>query len=278
MISVIIPTYNEKKYLESAIESLGDQSYEDFEIIVIDDGSTDGTLKILKNLKKTLPNFKFARQNHKGPGAARNYGAGLAKGNIFVFVDADMTFDPDFLKNLTLPIRKGRAKGTWSKEEYVQNWDNIWARCWNIEEGWQERRRHPKGYPDVQPVFRAILASEFKKVGGFTPGGYNDDWSLYEKLGYMAENTAGAVFYHKNPSSLSEIFGHAKWVGKRSYKMGKLGMILSLFRSSLPASLITGTVKALKNKTPAFIVFKVIYDFGIFSGILHLIFSGKMSK
>lgn len=277
-VSIIIPTYNEREDLIKCIESLGSQTASDFEIIVIDDGSTDGTLLILKNLKKTLKNFTFGRIQHGGAGAARNYGASLAKGKILVFVDADMVFDKDFIKNLTKPITEGKVKGTFSKSEFVSNWENIWARCWNIQEDWEEKRRHPANYPDHQPVFRAILKSEFNKVGGFTPGGYDDDWSLGRKLGYEAVNAEKAVFYHKNPASLNEIFKHAKWVGKRKYKMGPIGSIYALFRASLPVSLIIGTYKSVKTKTPAFLIFKVFYDFGIFLGILNFLFTGKTSK
>lgn len=277
-VSVIIPTYNEKRVLEGCIESLGAQTLEDFEIIVVDDGSTDGTLGILKNLKKTLSYFKFAKQSHKGAGAARNMGVNLSKGEIFVFVDADMTFDKDFLKNLVAPIAKGETKGTFSKEEYVANWDSVWARCWNIQEGWEEKRRHPKNYPDHQPVFRAILKSEFERVGGFTPGGYNDDWSLYQKLGYEAVNAPGAVFYHKNPSNLGEIFAHAKWVGKRKYKFGLLGSAFVLLRSSLPVSTVAGIYKSVLSFSFSFLIFKIIYDFGIFVGILEFLFTGRGSK
>lgn len=193
-ISVIVPTYNEKGVLERCIESLGAQIYTDFEIIVVDDGSTDSTPKILKNLEKSLPNFRFIGQNHLGPGAARNLGAKHAKGEILVFVDADMTFDKDFLKKLIGPIESGEAKGTFSKEEHVGNWGNVWAKCFSVNEGWMPGRRHPPNYPDHQPVFRAILKSEFDRVGGFTPGGYDDDWSLYRKLGYEAVN-APALFF-----------------------------------------------------------------------------------
>jgi glycosyltransferase involved in cell wall biosynthesis len=277
-ISVVIPTFNEKEVLEDCIESLGAQTYTDFEIIVVDDGSKDGTFEILKNLKKTLPNFKFTKQHHGGAGAARNLGAKLANGEILVFVDADMTFNENFLEKLVSPIEKGIVKGTFSKEEYVANWDNVWARCWNVNEGWEEKRRHPKNYPDKQPVFRAILKKEFDRVGGFTPGGYNDDWSLSQKLGYEAINAEGAIFNHKNPSNLPEVFTQAKWVGKRSYKLGLIGSFIALVRTSLPVSIIVGVFKSIITPLPLFLIFKIVYDFGIFVGIIEFVLSGKGAK
>ena len=278
MISVIIPTYNEKENLGGCLESLGAQNYADFEIVVVDDGSRDGTLSLLKNLKRTIPNFKFIKINHKGPGAARNSGAKIAKGKILVFVDADMTFDPDFLTKLVAPIEKGEVLGTFSKEEYVGNWENVWAKCWNIEEGWEPKRRHPKNYPDHEPVFRAILKSEFDKVHGFTPGGYMDDWSLSTKLGYEAINAPDAVYYHTNPSGLKEIFFQAKWVAKRKYKLGFLGYIAALVRSFFIISIAVGIYKSVVHKQPSFVLFKLIYDFGIFVGIWEMLLTGKKMK
>ena len=177
-ISIIIPTYNEEKVLVECLASLDNQACKDFEVIVIDDGSSDKTWEILPDFKFKNYSLKMLKQDHKGAGAARNLGAKKATGEVLVFVDADMTFDDNFLKNLVKPIMEGKVKGTFSKEEYVENWNNVWARCWNINEGWEAKKRHPKDYPDHQPVFRAILKSEFDSVGGFTPGGYNDDWSL----------------------------------------------------------------------------------------------------
>ncbi len=277
-LSIIIPTFNESQVLRDCIASLIAQSVKDFEIIIVDDGSTDGTVDILKGLEKKYKNLHYFTQNHKGAGAARNFGASKSTGQILVFVDADMTFDLKFLKNLTAPIINGIVKGTWSREEYVTNWNNVWARCWNINQGWEEKRRHPNNYPDDQPVFRAILKSEFTKVGGYEPGGYTDDWSLYKKLGYKAVNALGAIFYHKNPSTLKEAFLHAMWVGKREYKLGMLGYIVGLLRSSLPVSIIVGAYKSIFKKEPLFLIFKVVYDFGIFIGILEYIFTGKGAK
>jgi len=277
-LSVVIPTYNEKIELEECIESLGAQTYPDFEIIVVDDGSTDGTSTILKNLKISLPNFTYYDEKHGGAGMARNLGAKHAKGHILVFVDADMTFDKKFLEKLTDPINKKLVLGTFSKEEYVANWENIWAICWNINEGWEPKRRHPKNFPDREPVFRAILKSEFDKVGGFTPGGYDDDWSLSQKLGYQAENAPGAIFYHKNPSTLIEVFNQAQWIGKRRYKFGLIGLFIALIRSTLPISILIGLYKSVKSKKLNFLIFKIVYDLGIFFGILNLLFFGNKTK
>ena len=277
-LSVVIPTYNEGEDIINCLESLGGQTYPDFEIIVVDDGSSDSTFEKLSNLIKIIPNFILLKQDHKGPGAARNYAAKHAKGKILVFVDADMTFDKNFLKELVEPIIKGKTKGTFSKNEYVANWDNVWARCWNINEGWEERKRHPKDYPDEQKVFRAILKSEFDKVGGFTPGGYTDDYSLFEKLGYKARAVKGGDFYHKNPDNLREVYLQTRWTSKRKYKLGFLGYFAVLVRVSFLISLFAGLIKAVKQRELKFVIFKLVYDQGIFAGILQLLLTGKKVK
>lgn len=271
-VSVIIPTYNEEKAIPDCLASLKNQNYSDFEIILVDDGSSDGTPKVASGY-----GVKIFQQNHKGPGAARNLGSKSAIGDILVFVDADMTFDKNFLKNLVKPIIAGKAKGTFSKYEYVSNWDNPWARCWNINQNWEEKRRHPKNYPDKQKVFRAITKKEFARVGGFTPGGYTDDYSLYEKLGYMAISAPGAIFYHENPSSLTEVYKQAKWVAKRQYKLGVLGYFVALIRVSLPFSFVIGTIKSFIYGEPRFLLFKLVYNHGIFVGIIEAL-AGKLTK
>ncbi len=277
-ISVVIPTYNEQNVIGECVKSLSRQTHRDFEIIIVDDGSTDNTLAIAREIDFDAHKVTILEQKHKGPGAARNLAAKHAKGDILVFVDADMTFDKNFLKMLIKPITSGSAKGTFSKYEYVANWDNVWARCWNINEGWKPRRRHPKNYPDHHPVFRAIIKDEFLRVGGFTPGGYNDDWSLAKKLDYEAVAAPGAIFYHQNPESLHEIFFHAKWVGKRPYKLGIFGAAVALIRAFFLISIIVGLAKAIFYKTPPFILFKILYDAGLSIGIVGMLLTHKLTK
>ena len=277
-ISVVIPVYNEESVITDCLSSLNKQSHSNFETVIVDDGSTDKTPLLIKEYKPKNYKLILVKQNHKGPGAGRNLGSKRATGEILVFVDADMTFDKDFLNKLTKPIETEKEKGTFSKEEYVSNWESVWARCWNINEGWEDKRRHPANYPNKQKVFRAILKSEFDRVGGFDPGGYTDDYSLSEKLGHEAVIAGGARFYHSNPKSLLEVFRQAKWAGKRKYKFGYLGYLAALLRASLPVSLIVGLFKSLVNFQPAFLIFKLTYDLGIFMGVLGYIFLKRQSK
>lgn len=274
LISVVIPTYNEEKVIGECLDSLQNQSIKDFEIIIVDDGSSDNTPDIVSKYKNIL----LLRQNHQGPAMARNLGASHAKGKILVFVDADMAFDKNFLKNLTRPIAEGKVKGTFSKEEYVKNWNNIWAKCWNINQNLTGKKRLPESYPDHQKVFRAILKSEFDKVSGFSKGGYTDDYTLSEKLGYEAEAVSGAVFYHNNPGNLKEVYRQAKWVAKRKYKLGFFGILVALLRASLPITKLIGVYKSIKIKNFHFFIFKLVYNTGITMGLLEMILTGKLSK
>lgn len=135
-ISVVIPIYNEEAVIVDCLSSLDKQTHSDFEVIIVDDGSTDETPQLVKKYRPDKYKLTLVKQNHNGPGVGRNLGSEKATGEILVFVDADMTFDKDFLKKLVKPIDSGKEKGTFSKEEHVSNWGNTWARCWNINEGW----------------------------------------------------------------------------------------------------------------------------------------------
>src|SRR3990167_4182565 len=97
-VSLIIPAYNEEEVIGNCLKSLLKQTFKPLEIIVVDDGSTDNTISIVKNCQLPTVNCQLFCQKHLGPGSARNLGASKAKGEILIFVDADMTFDKNFVK------------------------------------------------------------------------------------------------------------------------------------------------------------------------------------
>jgi len=99
-ISIIIPSYNRKELLEGTLESLFAQDYskEALEIIVVDDGSTDGTVELLEELKNTNPGLRYFVQKHKGPASARNLGIAASFGDIVGFIDDDCVVAADWAR------------------------------------------------------------------------------------------------------------------------------------------------------------------------------------
>jgi glycosyltransferase involved in cell wall biosynthesis len=94
-ISVIIPVYNSESFIESCLESIYAQSYTKFEIIVVNDGSTDGTLEVLKNQK---PEITIINKRNGGVSSARNLGIQEACGKYIAFIDSDDRWHPEKLK------------------------------------------------------------------------------------------------------------------------------------------------------------------------------------
>jgi glycosyltransferase involved in cell wall biosynthesis len=260
LISVIIPVYNEEKYLDYCLSSLSKQSYIKKEIIIVDDCSADNSLKICKKYQ-----VKIFRQSHQGPGAARNLGVAHAKGEIIVLADADMKYEKDYIKNLIKPIILGKAIGTFVKQEYVANPENIWSRCWSINSGLPPNRRLPENYPETENAFRAILKKYFLKGKGYDiHEGYSDDSSLSRKINLKALNAPAAVSYHFNPSSLSEVFYSARWIGRSAMFQQN---IITFLRYS-PLNSFRVSMKYIKRGAPYDIIpFKLVYDFGMFVGI-----------
>lgn len=95
MLSIITPVYNVSSYLPATIESILGQSYRDFELILIDDGSSDNSYEICRSYASEDSRIRLVRQANKGVSAARNLGVKLAKGEIIGFVDGDDLIEPD---------------------------------------------------------------------------------------------------------------------------------------------------------------------------------------
>lgn len=105
MISVIVPIYNAEKYLKTTIGSILNQTYKDFELLLVDDGSTDSSLQICKELSQKDSRIRILHKSNGGVSSARNYGLRNAKGEYITFCDNDDYFYPDYLEVMEREIK-----------------------------------------------------------------------------------------------------------------------------------------------------------------------------
>ncbi len=97
--SIVIPTYNRKPILEKCLKALEQQNFDEgYEVVVVDDGSTDGTVEWLNQSSQVFPHVRLLLQNHQGPAAARNLGVEQAAGDTIVFIDSDLVVTETFLQ------------------------------------------------------------------------------------------------------------------------------------------------------------------------------------
>lgn len=122
LFSVIIPLYNKEDYIKETLESVINQTFTDFEVIVINDGSTDNSLKIVEDIKDSR--VTLLNQNNCGLSATRNHGIIASKGNIIAPLDADDIWDKNFLETisaLALKFPEASLYGTDYFEEHSSN-------------------------------------------------------------------------------------------------------------------------------------------------------------
>lgn len=100
IISIVIPVYNVDMFLRKALQSVADQTFQNYEAIIVDDGSTDRCPEIIAKYVRKYSNFKSVRQENAGLSAARNTGLRLAQGEFIAFMDSDDYYQPTFLEDM----------------------------------------------------------------------------------------------------------------------------------------------------------------------------------
>jgi len=270
-LSVIIPAYNEENYIGACLKSLLNQSERNLEIIVIDDGSTDKT----KNIVKEFKNVKLFAGKHNGPGASRNLGAEKATGKILIFVDADMTFDKDYIRNLIEPLQKNEdIVGTTHDYEIATNTDNWIANMWG------EIRVSKNDSGNIK-IFRAIRKNKFLEMGGFDSRyGYADDQTFWYNFGIKPIAAKDATCYHRNPETLNETFKQARWIGgswKERFWFFRIPILnllfLSVYKMIIP--IITWKKSSGSSNKKKFYHAKLM---GYYFGVKGSIINGKNIK
>lgn len=157
LVSVVVPVFDGARFLAEAVESVRAQTYAPVEILVVDDGSTDGTAEVAGR----LPGIRYAWQEHAGIGAARNRGVVMARGEVLAFLDADDVWLPDKLARQMAILREAPDVDIvfGHVEEFVDHAPGV--------EG--DGRHGPAARParGVIPSAMAVRRESFDRVGPF---------------------------------------------------------------------------------------------------------------
>ncbi len=174
LVSVIIPTYNRSSLLLEALDSVYKQTFPDFELIVIDDGSTDGTAKALDSYKDRLV---YCFQNNRGVSAARNRGIRMARGRWIAFLDSDDLWLPDKLETQTRFFSQ-------NPEALICQTEEIWIRNGRRVNPMKKHRKYSGNI--FTPSLRLCLVS---------PSGVMIKKDLFEQVGLFDETLPACEDY-----------------------------------------------------------------------------------
>lgn len=183
LFSVVIPLYNKADTIERTIRSVWGQTYNDYELIVVNDGSTDGSLEVVKQLSKEA-DFVIIDKENGGVSSARNAGAKAASGRYIALLDGDDIWYPNHLEMLADAISKHpdvKFFGTGYEQvfgKYV-HYTIPWGGCW-VKDVYSAFRYG-------QPIHTSTVAVQrflWNEVGGFNEGySFYEDYEFFFRLG-----------------------------------------------------------------------------------------------
>ena len=159
-ISVIIPVYNQELYLSQCLDSVLAQTFQNIEILCIDDGSLDRSPQLLQQYAKQDQRVKVLRQGNKGAGTARNLGLSLAHGKYLSFLDSDDFFEPDMLEKAWKQAEKDQADFVvFNSDQYLTDEKRFAVFPWGLRK------------PDIPPytpfTYRQLTDNIFKSFMGW---------------------------------------------------------------------------------------------------------------
>jgi cellulose synthase/poly-beta-1,6-N-acetylglucosamine synthase-like glycosyltransferase/peptidoglycan/xylan/chitin deacetylase (PgdA/CDA1 family) len=256
-VSVIVPAYNEKEGIEAAVRSLAGGDYPAIEVVVVDDGSTDGTAAIVERLG--LSNVRVVRVPNGGKSNALNTGIALARHDIIVTVDGDTIFEPDSIRMLVQPFASpavGAVAGNvkvGNRETLVAAWQHIeYVIGFNLDRRLYEVLNCMPTVPGAIGAFRRAALAE---VGGVSDDTLAEDTDVTMALcraGWRVVYEERAKAWTEAPTTLEQLYRQryrwsygtmqAMWKHRKaltdsgdSGRFGRVGLpFLALFGVALP--------------------------------------------
>jgi glycosyltransferase involved in cell wall biosynthesis len=236
LVSVIIPCYNYENYLKDCIESILLQTYSNWECIIVDDGSTDNTEEVGKQLSNSDKRIQYFSQANSGPTIARNFGLSKAKGEFIQFIDADDVIEHKKFESQLMVFEKNQtADIVYSSVKYFRANDRTKLYDDITLEGSKPWMPNCSGKGDIMieallkgnimvissPLVRKSL---FEKFGAMSEDLYfNEDWELWTRFAM-----GNAAFYFDNSSNTLALVRVHESYSKDNFKMYIYGLLACL--------------------------------------------------
>ena len=227
MFSVVIPLYNKSAYILKAIDSVLNQSFNEFEIVLVDDGSTDDGREKINNYKKKL-NLKIniIEQPNLGVSAARNNGVKVALFDYIAFLDADDWWHPDFLLTMKALIQNCPDAGIYGSQYYwVKNGGKRISQNGYID-GYNGYINYFKAYlyawyMPLTSISTVLKKSVFNELNGFNPNlKFGEDFDLWVRIALkykIAFVNNALAYYNQDVEPSNRALGYSKIQKKESH-------------------------------------------------------------
>ena len=212
LISIIIPIYNTQKYLEKCIESVENQTYNNMEVILVNDGSTDSSEKVIQPYLQKYENIKYYKKENGGLSDARNYGIQKATGDYICFLDSDDYIDIDLFSNLKKYIDSDYDMIKYKLIKVDEDYNEIDKVDGPVfEEKTGEEAFNTLYYQDLmlQPAWLYLYKTEFWKDNDFKypVGRLHEDFALTSLIMLKAKRVASTnvygYYYYQSMTSIT---------------------------------------------------------------------------